>query len=1504
MTAKQILFDGIDSSGRQGLWVTDGTAGTREIAVSGASSSGLNPFGFTAVNGKVLFDGTDASGNATLWVTDGTSAGTSEITVAGTAADFLPQGFAVLGNEVLFEGYDASGFQNLWVSDGTAGGTFELTGITGANAALTPSSLTTLGSEVLFGGYDSSGRHGLWVSNGTAAGTSELSVAGLASFAPNGFTVFGSEAAFQAMDSRGNIGLWVTDGTAAGTSEISVAGGNRMGIFPFGFVALGNRVLFDANDTTGQQGLWVTDGTAAGTSLITDVPSGPKNLVAFGNEVLFNANDSAGSAGLWVTDGTAAGTSELAVAGAASGGLDPSNFAVHGSIVLFDGNDASGHRGLWVTNGTAAGTSELSVSGANSGGLDPTNLANVPVVVGPVIDAAATASFTQNGGAVALSPALTVTDGGSPTLASVTVKITAGTFAGDGDVLAANVAGTGITASYDLASETLTLSGTDTLAHYQQVLDSVTFNTLSANPGGYGSHLTRTLLWTANDGVAGDLTGTTTTTIGITAINDAPVLANVAASATFIQYAGATGAVTLSPSLNVSDKDNLDLASATVRITGGTFANDGDVLAATVTGTGITASYNATTETLTLSGSDTLAHYQQVLDSVTFNSTSHQPTDSGAAITRTITWTLNDGGSSNNLSASASTTVNVELDRVLFAAYDAQFNINLWETDGTAAGTSELSVAGARPSGLFPTNFVGLGGKVLFDGYDANGQQNLWVTDGTASGTSELSVAGAGAGGLGPLDFVAFGGKLLFFGYDAGAPGSYAYAGGLWVTDGTAVGTSEVFTLPGGGLYLRDLTVLGSEVLFEGNGNLWVTNGTAAGTSELAVAGAYSGGLNPLGLAVLGSKVLFSGADANAASSFDRGLWVTDGTASGTSEISVAGAATYNSFIRPYGFNPQDFTAVGSKVLFQAVDTADNTGLWVTDGTSAGTSELSVAGAAPGGLDPSSITRFGGKVLFAGRDANSHYNLWVSDGTASGTSELAVTGANAGSFGPFGFTVFGSEVKFFGVNASGAVDLWVTDGTSAGTSELSIAGGSGAPVFNSQSTMIDIVQNPALLPPALSGVPATASLTEASAVTLAPSAAVSDPHSATLTSATVAIVGGTFAGDGDVLATVSTTGTNITASYSSATETLTLSGVDTLAHYQLLLDSVQFSSTSQDPTDHGADPTRTIFWTVNDGGASHNLGSATETVNIVPCYCRGTLIDTKRGQKRVEKLKIGDEIVTMSGALRPIKWIGRRSYGGRFIIGRNDILPVCIKAGALGDKVPARDLWISPHHAMYFKDKNLEGVLIEAKDLVNGVSIVQAEHVDKVEYFHIELDTHDVIIAEGAPSESFIDDDSRGMFHNAHEYRSRYPDAAAGPARYCAPRLDDGYEVEAARQRIALRAGLRTANDAPETGTLRGYVDLVSAERIAGWAQNADHPEAPVCLDIHAGGRLIGQTLANRYRGDLQQAGLGSGCHGFEFAPPAGLNFSPETVEVCRSLDGAPLDFSARARRVLQRIAV
>ena len=138
-------------------------------------------------------------------------------------------------------------------------------------------------------------------------------------------------------------------------------------------------------------------------------------------------------------------------------------------------------------------------------------------------------------------------------------------------------------------------------------------------------------------------------------------------------------------------------------------------------------------------------------------------------------------------------------------------------------------------------------------------------------------------------------------------------------------------------------------------------------------------------------------------------------------------------------------------------------------------------------------------------------------------------------------------------------------------------------------------------------------------------------------------------------------------------------------------------------------PSTATFTTLSDGHGG-------TLVELVPCYCRGTLIRTARGDSPVEALAIGDKVITAAGAARPIKWIGRRSYDGRFARGRH-LLPVCIEAGALDDNVPARDLWISPHHAMF-----LEGVLIEARDLLNGVTITQAESVRGLEYFHVELE--------------------------------------------------------------------------------------------------------------------------------------------------------------------------------------
>ncbi|APG31136.1 Hemagglutinin-related protein [Granulibacter bethesdensis CGDNIH4] len=189
-----------------------------------------------------------------------------------------------------------------------------------------------------------------------------------------------------------------------------------------------------------------------------------------------------------------------------------------------------------------------------------------------------------------------------------------------------------------------------------------------------------------------------------------------------------------------------------------------------------------------------------------------------------------------------------------------------------------------------------------------------------------------------------------------------------------------------------------------------------------------------------------------------------------------------------------------------------------------------------------------------------------------------------------------------------------------------------------------------------------------------------------------------------------------------------------------------------------------------------------------PCYVHGTLILTDRGEVPVEDLQIGDHVITAGEAVRPIRWLGRRSYNGRFIQGRRDVLPVRIRQGALDGVLPKRDLLVSPLHAMF-----INGVLVPAGRLVNGVSIVQEQHVETVSYVHIELDTHDVVFAEGAASESYVEDNNRSMFHNAHTYtgkgaakvkaRGRKRNGVA-VARYCAPRVEDGRQLEAIRMRL------------------------------------------------------------------------------------------------------------------------
>jgi hypothetical protein len=272
--------------------------------------------------------------------------------------------------------------------------------------------------------------------------------------------------------------------------------------------------------------------------------------------------------------------------------------------------------------------------------------------------------------------------------------------------------------------------------------------------------------------------------------------------------------------------------------------------------------------------------------------------------------------------------------------------------------------------------------------------------------------------------------------------------------------------------------------------------------------------------------------------------------------------------------------------------------------------------------------------------------------------------------------------------------------------------------------------------------------------------------------------------------------------------------------------------------------------------------------NETACYCRGTLILTDRGEAPVETLRIGDRVVTLSGEAKPIKWIGQRSYSGRFVAGNRDVLPVCIAAEAFVAGVPSRDLWVSPEHALYLK-----GVLIPARHLINGKTIIQPDEANPVEYFHIELARHDVIFADGAAAETFVDDDTRSMFHNAAEYHTLYREPAhAIPAAYCAPRVEDGLALEVLRHELLVRARhLGDDGRQMRTKSLRGRVDRVTHQRIEGWAFDPASPETPVAVEVLANGVEIARIVADRYRADLNEAGIGDGRHAFELVVPGGL---------------------------------
>jgi len=224
-----------------------------------------------------------------------------------------------------------------------------------------------------------------------------------------------------------------------------------------------------------------------------------------------------------------------------------------------------------------------------------------------------------------------------------------------------------------------------------------------------------------------------------------------------------------------------------------------------------------------------------------------------------------------------------------------------------------------------------------------------------------------------------------------------------------------------------------------------------------------------------------------------------------------------------------------------------------------------------------------------------------------------------------------------------------------------------------------------------------------------------------------------------------------------------------------------------------------VDWIANSSASGLTGGQTGLTgtdifLSSVVCFAAGTRIATADGETAIEDLAEGDLVVTLDGAdrtLAPVTWIGYRRVDLAAHPRRELVAPVRIRRGAFGENTPHTDLVVSPDHALF-----VDGKLVVARLLLNGMTVTQDLDTRSVEYYHIELPRHAILLAEGLTAESYLDTGNRAMFSNAGLALVLHPDFAAiqGLSTWtddsCAPLVTTATEVEPIWRQLAQRAEL------------------------------------------------------------------------------------------------------------------
>jgi ELWxxDGT repeat protein len=346
-----------------------------------------------------------------------------------------------------------------------------------------------------------------------------------------------------------------------------------------------------------------------------------------------------------------------------------------------------------------------------------------------------------------------------------------------------------------------------------------------------------------------------------------------------------------------------------------------------------------------------------------------------------------------------------------FTANDGVHGTELWESNGTAAGT--FMVKDFNP-GLYLTN---VNGTLFFQANDGTHGSELWESNGTAAGTFMVKDINPGSGTSNPSYPANVNGTLFFAAVDG------THGGELWRSDGTAAGTFLVDDInPGaGGSYPSFLTNVNGTLFFQANdgaGNeLWESNGSAAGTflvKDISLGNFFLYRYRSTNV----NGTLFFRADGNE-------LWESNGSTAGTFLVKDFNPGSASSY-------PEYLTNVNGTLFFQADDGTHGTQLWESNGSTAGTFLVQdINGSA--GSAPSYLTNVGGTLFFEAYDSTHGYELWESNGSAAGTVIVQEINPGSANSKPEYLTNVNGTLFFAANDGSHGYELWESNGSAAGT---------------------------------------------------------------------------------------------------------------------------------------------------------------------------------------------------------------------------------------------------------------------------------------------------------------------------------------------------------------------------------------------------------------------------------------------------------------------------------------